>query len=306
MAKQAEEERGLETTRMSLGEHLRELRKRLFRGVLALVIAFFVGWYYYEPISEVLLSPLRETTESVNASQVEKYEKILAEDPSIPRARFFRNAADPTDKTLWPNLTWELRPVVTGIGEGFFFSMRVSLAFALAAGGPVLLYQLWQFIAAGLYPRERRLVLSYFPVSVALFVTGVVFGAVTLLPFCMKQLAQAFPVEQVGAQFTLAEFWSFFATLSLALGAVFQLPVIMFALVHVDLVARKTFARYRGHFVLFTFVFGGLITPPDPYSQFMVALPMIALYEVGLLATWPMEIRRERARQRRDAEGRSP
>jgi sec-independent protein translocase protein TatC len=291
-----EKEGAFETTRMSLAEHLAELRKRLFRGVLAVIVAFFVGWAYYEPISAWLLRPLLESTAAVNQAQVEKYEQLLAEHPELKRTEYFRTE-DPNDKRLWDNLTVEQRPIVTGIGEGFFFSMRVALAFALAAGGPVLLYQLWQFIAAGLYPKERRLVLAYFPISVLLFVAGVVFGALVLLPFCMEQLAKAFPAEMVGAQYKLAEFWSFFATLSLALGAVFQLPVIMFALVHVDLVQRRKFARNRGHFVLFTFVFGGIITPPDPYSQFMVALPMLVLYEVGLLATWPMSRRRERELQ---------
>ncbi|MBK8180010.1 MAG: twin-arginine translocase subunit TatC [Planctomycetes bacterium] len=301
MADPDPEERAFESTRMSLAEHLVELRKRLFRGVLALIVAFFVGWAYYEPLSEILLSPLRATTSFIDSAQVKRYEEVLAADPTIPRTRYFRTS-DAEDKRLWAEFTIEQRPIVTGIGEGFFFSMRVSLAFALAAGGPVLLYQLWQFIAAGLYPRERRLVLSYFPISVLLFASGVVFGAMYLLPFCMQQLALAFPTEMVGAQFTLEEYWSFFATLSLALGAVFQLPVIMHALVHVDLVSRQAFARYRGHFVLFTLVFGGIITPPDPYSQFLVAVPMILLYEVGLLAAWPLTRRREREARQRERE----
>lgn len=295
----------VETTRMSLAEHLIELRKRLTRGVLALAIAFLVGWGNYEKISAFLLRPLLETTKAVNDAQVAKYEAILAGDPTIPRGRYFRSPTDPTDQNLHPNYTIEQRPIVTGIGEGFFFSMRVAMAFALAAGGPVLLYQLWQFIAAGLYPKERRMVMAYFPISVLLFVTGVGFGAWKLLPFCMSQLAVAFPTEMVGAQYKLADFWDFYITMSLALGAVFQLPIVMYALVHVDLVQRKGFSRYRGHFALFAFIFGGVITPPDPYSQFMVALPMIVLYEVGLLATWPMSRRREREKKKRDAADKS-
>ncbi len=289
-----------ETTRMSLAEHLIELRKRLFRGVLALVVAFMIGWGYYEPLSEFLLRPLKATTEYIDNIQVTKYEKELVDHPGLPRQTYFRSP-DPTDKHLWPDYTIEQRPISTGIGEGFLFSMRVALAFALAAGGPVLLYQMWQFIAAGLYPKERRMVLSYFPVSVLLFLTGVVFGAWKLLPFCMQQLAIAYPAELVGAQYRLEEFWDFYATMTLALGGVFQLPLVMFALVHVDLVQRKSMAKYRGHFVLFAFVFGGIITPPDPYSQFMVALPMIALYEVGLLAALPIERRRAREAKQRDA-----
>ena len=292
----------IEATRMSLGEHLIELRKRLFRGVLALAIAFLVGFGYYEPISRLLLMPLLETTTAVNDAQVEKYSKVLALDSTLPRTKFFRTE-DPADKRLWDEFTIEQRPIVTGIGEGFFFSMRVAMAFALAAGGPVLLYQMWLFIAAGLFPKERRMVLAYFPISVLLFVSGVGFGAWKLLPFCMSQLATAFPTEMVGAQYKLQDYWDFYVTMSLALGAVFQLPIVVFALVHVDLVQRKSFARFRGHFALFAFVFGGVITPPDPYSQFMVAVPMIVLYEVGLLATWPISRRRDREAKKRAASG---
>ena len=90
--------------------------------------------------------------------------------------------------------------------------------------------------------------------------------------------------------------------MTLALGAVFQLPLIMFALVHVDLIQRSSMAKYRGHFILFAFVFGGIITPPDPWSQFMVAVPMIGLYEVGLLATIPLARRRAREARKRDEE----
>ena len=296
-----ERKEGFETTRMSLAEHLIELRKRLFRGVLALVIAFMVGWAYYLPIGDFLLGPLVKVTSEVNADQVVRYEAVLAKDPSLPRTTYFRTP-DPADTHLWPEYTIEMRPVARGLGDGFIFSMKVALAFGLAAGGPVLLYQLWQFIAAGLYAKERRMIMSYFPFSVLLFVGGVIFGAELLLPFCMKFMLQAFPPEKLGAQFGLLEFWDFYATMSLALGGIFQLPIVMYALVHVDLVERRSFAKYRGHFVLFAFVFGGVITPPDPWSQFAVALPMIGLYEIGLLATWPMARRREREARARDKE----
>ena len=223
----------------------------------------------------------------------------MLENPSLPRTTYFRTK-DPEDKRLSSEFMIEARPVARGVGDGFVFSMKVALAFALTVGGPVLLYQLWQFIAAGLYKKERRMVLAYFPFSVLLFVSGVVFGAWKLLPFCMGFMIKAFPPEKLGAQFGLLEYWDFYATMSLALGGVFQLPIVMFALVHVDLVERASFAKYRGHFVLFAFVIGGIITPPDPYSQFAVALPMVALYEVGLLATLPMARRKLREQRQRD------
>jgi sec-independent protein translocase protein TatC len=288
-----------ETTRMSLGEHLIELRKRLFRGVLAVLVAFMVGWGFYGPISAVLLEPLYKVTNQINADQVKIYEQKLLAHPELPRTEYFRSE-NPQDRRLWAEFTIETRPVARGLGDGFVFTMKVALAFALAVGGPILLYQLWQFIAAGLYPKERRMIMSYFPFSVLLFVGGVVFGARLLLPFCMQLIIKAFPPEKLGAQFGLLEYWDFYATMSLALGGIFQLPIVMYALVHVDLVQRSSFAKYRGHFALFAFVFGGVITPPDPWSQFAAALPMVALYELGLLATVTMARRHAREKKRRD------
>lgn len=293
----AEDRDPFESTRMSLGEHLAELRKRLFRGVLALLIAFCVGWAYYDPFTTILLQPLKYAIDRVQADQLEKYEAKLLENPATPRTEYFITG-DPGDKRLRPELTVESRPIVTGIGEGFWFSLRVAIVFAMIVGGPVLLWQMWQFIAAGLYKHERRIVLSYFPASLLLFIAGVLFGYFWLLPYGMYFMAKAYDPEKVGAMFSLAEYWGFFITMTLALGGIFQLPVVMFALVHIDLVARETFRRFRPHFCVFAFVFGGIVTPPDPWSQFLVALPMVGLYEIGLLATWPVARRRQRERER--------
>jgi sec-independent protein translocase protein TatC len=289
----AEERDPFENTRMSLGQHLAELRKRLFRGVLAVFIAFCVGWGYYKPLGKFLLQPLVEVIQQVDQEQVKKYEDLLAADPTKVRTDYFLSP-DPAKQDLRPEFTLEKRPVVTGVTEGFMYGMWVAIVFGLAVGGPILLWQMWRFISAGLYAREKRVVMAYFPASVFLFLCGVVFGFTLLLPYCMYFMAVAYPVEEIKALFSISEYKSFLTTMTLALGLIFQLPIVMYALVHVDIVQRSTFARFRPYFVLFAFVFGGVITPPDPLSQFMVAVPMIALYEVGLLVTLPMARRRAR------------
>lgn len=269
---------------MTLGEHLGELRTRLIRGIVALAVTFGVGWYFYEELGQVLVRPLHSALEALDARQVAKYEKLLAENPGEPRSQYF-TSDDPGSKQLKPELTIEKRPVVTGVGEGFLFALKVATLFACFAGGPFLLWQMWQFIAAGLYSHERRVVLSYFPASIGLFLGGVLFGYFVMLPIGLYFLISAFPPEFAGSMLRLSEYFSFITMLSLALGLVFQLPLVMFALVHVDLVERATFVKYRAHFIVAAFVVSAVLTPPDPFTQSLMAVPMILLFELGLLAT---------------------
>jgi sec-independent protein translocase protein TatC len=274
----------LESTRMTLAEHLSELRTRLVRGLIVFVIAFMVGWGFYKPLGRILLAPLMSTLEKIDADQVAKYEEILSENPETRRSKYF-TSDEGSNKELRGEFTIEKRPITTALGEGFMFALKVSLVFACFVGGPFLLWQMWQFIAAGLYEKEQRLVMSYFPASVALFLGGILFGYYVVLPYGSYFLATAFSPEIAGSMFKLSEYFSFLTALILALGLVFQLPVIMFALVHVDLVERKNFIVYRSHFIVGAFVISAILTPPDPFTLLMMALPMTALYEVGIFST---------------------
>jgi sec-independent protein translocase protein TatC len=273
-----------EHTRMTLGEHLSELRRRLFRGLLALFVAFAVGWYFYEEAGEAFLWPMRQAVERVNAEQLLKYEKKLVDEPGHARSEYFQSD-DPADKRLRPELVITTRMVATAPGEQFAYALKVSTILAFAFGAPVLLWQMWGFIAAGLYPRERRMVFLHFPLSLGLFLIGVAFGFFVMMPFAFYFLITTFPPEKIEFLPSLESYVSLLTSLTLILGGVFQLPLVMFALVKLDLVPRSTFVRYRRHFIVATFVLAGLLTPPDPYTQSMMAIPMLLLYEAALFAT---------------------
>jgi sec-independent protein translocase protein TatC len=274
-----------EGTRMTLGEHLDELRTRLVRGMLALAVAFAVCWFQLDRTTDIVLRPMDQSLGWIDARQVEEYEARLAAEPGTPRSAYFQSD-DPSDRSLRPELTVPKRPQALSYTEPFWFAFKVTLLFAFALGGPVLLWQMWQFVAAGLYPRERKLVLQYFPASVALFAAGILFGYFVLVPYGFYFLARTFPVERIGFAPRVADFFSLVVALTVALGIVFQLPVLMHALVRMDLVRRETFAKHRAEFFIGAFVLGAVLTPsPDVFTQTLVAVPMVALFELGLLCS---------------------
>jgi Tat protein translocase TatC len=267
-----------ESTRMTLGEHLDELRSRLFRGAVALAVAFSVCWAFYERVADVVQRPFDRAAVMINDHERARVEEHLAAHADVPRGKYFEVVGG-TEQLIHRVDA----PQLTSAGEGFLFALKTSFYFALFLGGPVLLWQLWKFIAAGLHEHEKRAALRYFPYSVAFFVGGVVFGYFLLVPYGLFFLGTAFPLERFQPIFTLSSYLSFLNSLTLALGAVFQLPVLMVFFARLGLVEPPTYARYRGHFIVGAFVLAAVITPPDPVTQIMVAAPMVVLFEIGLI-----------------------
>lgn len=286
MAQSEDEDDPFADTRMTLGEHLVELRRRLIRGAIAIVVALCVTWSYYPELTKVLRRPMDDALAKVDAEQREKYEALLAEeqkaDPSVRRTKYFLTD-DPSDTRLLDRLTVTPRLSVLGPADGFFAAMKVSLYGALAVAGPILLWQMWQFIAAGLYKNERRAIFKYFPISVALFAGGVSFGYFVLCPYGFYFMAKAYPPEDINNLSGLNEYLGVVTTIVLALGALFQLPLVMNALARLELVNFAQFRKFFPYFVVIAFVVGGIVTPPDPYTQTFVAVPAIVLYAVGML-----------------------
>ena len=265
----------LEHSRMTLAEHLDELRRRLTKGFLAIGVVFLVGMGFQSQIVDFVKRPYREAAAMLNEYWLEKARKAVAEDPSLA-PQYFADG--------WPELEIPLRqvPELVGlkVGEGFFFGLKVVLYASLVVGGPVLLWQLWQFVAAGLYERERHLVYAYFPISVLMMLAGVAFGFFGMVPYAIYFLNQN---EFALMQTTTDYYLTFLTGLCLALGVVFQLPLILTFLGRTGVVQAKTLSRYRGHFMIGAFIFAAILTPPDPVTQAMLGVPLVILYEVGIL-----------------------
>ena len=274
-----EEADPFEHTRMTLGEHLEELRRRLIIGLGSIFVLFFLAFYFSDEAMRVVLRPYYVMVAKLERYYMEQAEEELALDPSIPRERLF--VFDGERERL--RGLQDTRLTSVGPGETFFFQVKICIYASLFLGSPILLWQVWMFVAAGLYKREKRVALRYFPSAALLFVCGVLFGYFVLVPYGMYFLNRTTPLDLVRPDFRIQEYFGFLSSLCLGLGVAFQLPIAMLVLARLDLVSAETFAKYRGHMWVITMIVAGVLTPPDPYTQSMMALPMLLLYEVGIL-----------------------
>jgi len=263
-------------TRMSLGEHLDELRKRLFRGVVALVIALLGCLAYNRQITVVIFAPFREVVGWLNQHYLAEYTERAVQDPAL-RERYFE--PDGRFKFAIDERLIAISPTST-----MWFVLKVSGYAALVLGGPVLLWQLWQFVAAGLYKRERRWVFYFFPPALVLFVIGVLFSYFLIVPYGFFYSQQSVDLEFVKPNIDIGFWFDFLFTLCLSMGLVFQLPILMTFVGLVGLVTAEGFAKVRPYFLVAAFAISAFLTPgTDVFSQVCMAAPMVVLYEVGIL-----------------------
>jgi len=276
---------------MSLADHLDELRSRLIKGLAGVAIAFVVGWIFKDQVYDIVSEPYHQAVTWLNENLEERYEGKLANDPSLERTEYFLSA-DPEDKRLRDPISH--RALATGSAEAFMVHLKAVFYLALFVGGPLLIWQLWMFVAAGLYDKERKTVLTYLPASLLLFLGGVLFGYFVLVPYAIFYLNSSVSLEDFRFELRIVEYFTFLSSLCLGLGVVFQLPIVMNALSRAGMVQTAAMARFRGYFALLAFVLAAMITPPDPFTQLMMAVPMILLYELGLW-TSRMGVTKDRA-----------
>jgi sec-independent protein translocase protein TatC len=256
----ADEKDPFESSRMTLGEHLSEMRRRLIRCALAFFIALIVCGAFYEQITDFLREPMDTALAKINSEQVDKYEEELRTHPELPRSTYF-DSDDPESRHLKPEFTVSERLMAATLGAQFAVALQVSTYAAVLLAAPVILWELWQFIAAGLYKHERRVVLKFVPVSIGLFLLGVLFGYFVLVRFAFYFLTKVYQPERVNVQISLDSYLELFTNLSLILGGCFQLPILIYALVRSGIVERQFFVKYRRHFIVATFVIAGILTP---------------------------------------------
>lgn len=283
MRAMSEEPDPFQHSRMSLGGHLDELRSRLIRGTIALAVAFALSWSWRAELSVVVMGPFYKAANLINSHWTEAFNQQLADDPTLEREQFFEAGVE--QDRLKSDYRVDERLTAFGPTEGFLFQLRVCLYTAFVVGGPVLMWQLWQFIAAGLYKHERRAAMRYFPYSVLLFAAGVSFGYFMMIPYAMYYLGIAYDPAVLKTQFRLQDYFSLVTALCLALAVVFQLPVVMTFFARIGLVEPATLARFRGHFIIGSFVLAAVLTPPDPFTQCLLAVPMMLLFQIGLWAS---------------------
>lgn len=165
--------------------------------------------------------------------------------------------------------------------EGFTTHLKLAFLTGVFFAAPVVLYQAWHFVLPALFPHEQKLVRQYVVPSLALFVGGIVFAYFAVYPLALLFLL-GFGSEQVEPVIAVARFVTFFVSVTLPFGLVFQFPIIMLLLVHLGIVTPERLRSMRRIVYFGAFVVGALLTPPDVASQVLMAIPIIILYELTL------------------------
>ncbi len=167
--------------------------------------------------------------------------------------------------------------------EGFLTRLKVAALCGLVIASPYIFYQIWKFVAPGLYKHERRLVIPFVLAASFLFVCGVLFGYFLILPYGLRFLVLGFEIESaVEANIQLKQYISFVLKLMVAFGAAFELPVVIFFLARLGLVNAGWLVQNFRYAIVIIFIVAAVITPPDILTQITLAMPLILLYWISV------------------------
>ena len=226
----------------SFMSHLIELRDRLMRAILALLIVFGVLFYWARDIYTLLAAPL------------------LAELPEGTQM------------------------IAVEVAAPFFVPVKVTMFAAFIIALPYVLYQVWAFVAPGLYLQEKKLVLPLIATSTLLFLVGMAFAYFIVFPVVFHFIT-TFAPEGVAVMTDIQKYFDFVLTLFLAFGVAFETPIAVVILTRMGIVSIEQLKRARPYVVVGAFVIAAIFTPPDVVSQLLLAFPLWLLYEVGLIVS---------------------
>ncbi len=175
------------------------------------------------------------------------------------------------------------KPITLTVQEAFMTYVKVAIVTGLILSGPYVFYELWLFVAAGLYPHERKYVYRYLPISLGLFFAGVLLCYFGVLPLVLKFLFGFNQFMGVEPQIRLTEWINFSIVLPLMFGVSFQLPLVMLFLERISIFEIKAYEDHRRMAVLVIAIISMLLTPADPASMLMMMIPLVFLYQLGIL-----------------------
>ncbi len=243
--------------RMSFMEHLQELRVRIIRAAMGLVIAFLASVTFCKKLWEIVQAP------AVDAL------KHLGINP--PRLIYIT----PT--------------------EGFtIIWLKMPLLVSIFIGSPWLLYQVWGFISPGLYKREKRWAVPFIVCTAGLFITGGLFAYFVVFRFGLEFLLGIGRDVNVSPMVTINEYFDLFVNVTLGVGLVFEMPVIIFFLTLLRIASPRFLLRHSRYAILAITIIAAVVTPtPDVFNMMVFAVPMVMLFFVGVFASYLLVMKRE-------------
>ncbi|MFN8855927.1 MAG: twin-arginine translocase subunit TatC, partial [Planctomycetaceae bacterium] len=223
----------------------------------------------------------RQVARALHAAQPAFYPELPADAPEV---NIEVSLADqPFGKFLKDLQIENMRPRTDGVDEAFMIYLKVSLVVGFVLASPWIFWQLWQFVAAGLYPNERRYVYRYLPLSIGLFLAGVAFCYFVVIPFMLTFLFK-FNIElAVRPEIKIGTWIMFALVVSLMFGLSFQLPLVMVVLDRIRLVPNRLYSEHRRWAILIIAFLSMVLTPADPISMLAMMIPLLILYEFGIL-----------------------
>jgi sec-independent protein translocase protein TatC len=172
--------------------------------------------------------------------------------------------------------------IFTSLPEAFFVYLKVAFLAGTLLAVPIILYQFWMFVAPGLYAEERRHLAPIMVLSIFFFIGGAFFGYFVVFPIGFDFFL-SFATDTVQPLLTMREFLSFASLFLLVFGLIFELPLVLVFLVKLRIISIDFLTKNRKYAILVIFIIAAILTPPDVISQTLMAIPMMALYEIGIL-----------------------
>jgi len=249
-----------DTKLMSFLEHLGDLRRKITVSLIATCVTFVITFNYSEQILKILMFPLRYSL-----------------DFSVRKMYIYFAPQDKLHNT---------KLVFLAPAEGFWMNMKIALVAALILALPIIFQQLWSFISPALHRKEKKYVIPFVLMATSLFLVGAGFCFFIVLPFAMGFLLTYKIGDFMMPMLSVGQYIDFCLKFLLAFGIVFELPIFIVFATRMGLVTTKTLAKNRRYAILIAFIVAAILTPtPDAFNQTLMAVPMIILYEVGILVS---------------------
>ncbi|MDH4028403.1 MAG: twin-arginine translocase subunit TatC [Nitrospirota bacterium] len=241
-----------------LTAHLGELRNRIVICLIAVSVTFGLCFYFSEDIFSLLTLPL--------------HKKVVfsLHNPYI---------------SMVPGESPDMKLIFIAPAEAMWMHIKISFIGGFIISSPVIFFQIWRFIAPGLVEKERKYVLPFVFTTTFLFLLGSLFCFIIILPFAMNFLL-TYKTENLQPMISVGSYIDFCLKFILSFGAMFELPVLTVFLTRMGLVTIEFLTKNRKYAVLIAFIVAGILTPtPDAFNQSLMAIPMIILYEAGIMAS---------------------
>jgi sec-independent protein translocase protein TatC len=261
--------------RMPFLEHLRELRTRIIYSGVTIIVSFIVAWNFHIEIFDWLIEPYNL---AIKAMPRPLHQFVLSRVP---------DSGISIDLEQIPIIRYQ------DLVSPFFVYLKTSLLAAVFISVPVLFWQLWSFISPGLYPSERRLAAPFVIGTTVFFAAGVLFCRYVVLTAAVVVLL-SIGAENTEAMIMMKDYFALVSRFLLVFGLVFEMPILVMFLALLGFVTHKTLIKHWKPALVLTFVVGAILTPPDPFTQIALALPLMALYALSIGVAYVFSLRRER------------